>query len=124
MDGTVRLVRNSFSCTRAKPQELYNNMRYKTAVTMDSCATGAHHLFSMLSAKYILLYPTFIFPDCFSIFFFFFLKKKLRTLLIHVEKTFSSLKSDSKCESNTGRQNSKMAPRVLWSMRHYSLSLS
>ena len=35
-------------------------MRNKTAVMMDHSVTGAHRLFSTLSVKHILLYPTFI----------------------------------------------------------------
>lgn len=36
-------------------------MRNKTAIMIDSSVKGTYHLFSMLSVKYVLLYPTFIF---------------------------------------------------------------
>ena len=37
-----------------------NDMRNKTAVMMDHPVKGAHRLFSILSVKHVLLYPTFI----------------------------------------------------------------
>lgn len=58
---------------------------------MGGSANGADPLFSMLSVKYVLVYPTFIFP------FF----KNSSTLWVHVERRFSALKSDSNWESLT-----------------------
>lgn len=74
-----------------------HHMRNKTALMRESSVTGAHIYFRCCQPK--MLYYS---PLSFSQAAFFFFKEKLRTLLVHVEKTFSPLKSDRNAHQTLG----------------------
>lgn len=69
-------VRKSFSCARAKPQELYNNMRHKTAVTTDSSAQVLIIYFQCCRPNTFYYIPLSFFQTAF--FFPFFFKEKVK----------------------------------------------